>query len=135
VKAVDILYDHNLKRTSCRKGILDVVMEAGEALSENEIRKRLSGNYDRTTFYRSFKTLVAHNIIHKIVIDNQLVKFALDNSVTHKQEHAHFYCSVCNTVKCLENIPVKQYQLPDGYSNDETEVIIKGLCPTCKNQK
>jgi Fur family ferric uptake transcriptional regulator len=135
MKAVDILNTHNLKRTSCREGIIEVVMEAGQALSENEIRKRLAGNYDRTTFYRSFKTLEERNIIHKIVVDNQLVKYALDNSITRKQEHAHFYCSACDTVKCLEEIPVKQYQLPDGYSNNETEVIIKGMCPICKNQE
>ena len=133
MKAVDILNNHNLKRTSCREGIIEVVMTAGQALSENEIRARLTGNYDRTTFYRSFKTLEEHKIIHKIVVDNQLVKYALDNSVTHKHEHAHFYCNECDTVKCLDDIPVKQYQLPDGYSNEETEVIIKGTCANCKD--
>ena len=75
---IDILNRHNLKRTSCREGIIEVIMTANEALSENEIRERLSGNYDRTTFYRSFKTLEEYKIIHKIVVDNQLVKYALD---------------------------------------------------------
>ncbi|NPD43992.1 MULTISPECIES: Fur family transcriptional regulator [unclassified Lentimicrobium] len=134
MKPVDILNNHHLKRTSCREGILKVVQTAKQALSENEIRERLEGNYNRTTFYRSFKTLEEHHIIHKIVIDNQLVKYALDNTVTHKEEHAHFYCKECNTVKCMENIPVQKYQLPDGYSDTETEVLIKGLCSICKNQ-
>jgi len=133
MKAVEILSSHKLKRTSCREGILEVVMEANQALSENEIRERLVGNYDRTTFYRSFKTLEEHKIIHKIVVDNQLVKYAPDNSITHKDEHAHFYCNECNTVKCLDDIPVKKYTLPDGYSDTETEVIIKGTCATCKD--
>lgn len=134
MKAVDILNSNNLKRTSCREGIIDVVMEASQALSENEIRERLVGNYDRTTFYRSFKTLVEHSIIHKIVINNQLVKYALDNAVTHKHAHAHFYCNTCDTVKCLDNIPVQHYNLPEGYSEDETEVLIKGTCAICKDQ-
>jgi Fur family transcriptional regulator, ferric uptake regulator len=132
MKPADILNSHNLKRTSCREGIIDIVMNAGQALSEIEIRERLIGNYDRTTFYRSFKTLEEYKIIHKIVVDNQLVKYALDNSVTHKNKHAHFYCNECNTVKCMENIPVQKYQLPDGYSDIETEVLIKGTCPRCK---
>ncbi|MDX8340247.1 transcriptional repressor [Draconibacterium sp. IB214405] len=134
MKSVEILNSHKLKRTSCREGIIDVVMEAGEALSENEIRERLAGNYDRTTFYRSFKTLVEHHIIHKIVIDNQLVKYALDDQVTHKYAHAHFYCNTCNTVKCLDNLPVQHYNLPDGYAEEETEVLIKGTCSVCKDQ-
>lgn len=135
MKAVEILNNHNLKRTSCREGIIDVVMNAEQALSENEIRERLSGNYDRTTFYRSFKTLEEHKIIHKIVVDNQLVKYALDVAVTHKKEHAHFFCNSCNTVKCMENLPVQTYPLPEGYTYMETEVIIKGMCAHCKNQE
>lgn len=131
MKAVDILKSFNLKRTSCREGIIDVVIAANHALSENEIRGRLTGTYDRTTFYRSFKTLEEHNILHKIVVDNLQVKYALDNSVTHKAEHAHFYCYECHTVRCMDNIPVYRYQLPEGYSDVETEVLIKGTCEKC----
>ena len=130
--ALDILYHHQLKRTSCREGILEVVLKANEALSENEIREQLAGNYDRTTFYRSFKTLVEHQIIHKIVVDNQLIKYALDNKITHKDDHAHFYCNTCQTVKCMDSVPVQKYDLPEGYSDAETEVIIKGTCALCK---
>lgn len=131
---LEILNCHNLKRTSCREGIIEVIMTSKQSLSENEIRERLTGNYDRTTFYRSFKTLEEHKIIHKIVVDNQLVKYALDNSITHKNEHAHFYCNECNVVKCMDNIPVQKYPLPDGYSGGETEVLIKGTCANCKHQ-
>ncbi|MGD2035329.1 MAG: transcriptional repressor [Bacteroidales bacterium] len=134
MEAVEILNSNNLRRTSCREGIIEVVMSANQALSENEIRERSAGNFDRTTFYRSFKTLVEHKILHKIVVGNQLVKYALDNTVTHKDEHAHFYCNECRTVKCLETVPVQKFQLPDGYSENETEVLIKGTCAICKNQ-
>lgn len=134
MKAVDILYNHNLKRTSCREGIIKVVMSANQALSKEEIMESLPGNYDRTTFYRSFKTLEEHNIIHKIVIDNQLVKYAIDNTITQKEEHAHFYCNECHTVKCLESVFLQRFQLPYGYSEDEIEIIIKGTCALCKRK-
>lgn len=135
MKASEILNNHNLKRTSCREGIIDVVRTAKQALSENEIRQQLAGNYDRTTFYRSFKTLEEHKILHKIVVDNQLVKYALDNRLTDKENHAHFYCIACNTVKCMDNVPVQNYSLPAGYSGVETEVLIKGTCAKCKSQR
>ncbi len=134
MKAVDILNKHQLKRTSCREGILELVMASPKALSEHEIRDQLAGNYDRTTFYRSFKTLVEHQIIHKIVVDNQLVKYALDNSLTHKESHAHFYCSSCQSVQCMDTAPVPKYELPEGYTKEETEVIIKGTCAHCKKE-
>ena len=133
MKAHEILKKHKLKRTSCRAEILEAVLNAEQALSENEIKEKLSGNYDRTTLYRSFKTLEENNIIHRIVIENNLVKYALHNAVTDKNLHAHFYCNKCSVVKCMHTIPLQEYQLPDGYSRDDTEVIIKGTCANCKN--
>lgn len=134
MKAQEILNTHKLKRTSCREGIIDIVLKADHALSENEIRESLAGTYDRTTFYRSFKTLVEHKIIHKIMIGNQLVKYAFDNDVMHHDSHAHFYCNECQTVKCIGNVPLVPFQLPDGYTDSETEVLIKGTCAFCKEQ-
>lgn len=131
MKASEVLSRHQLKRTSCREGIIEVVLSAGEALSENEIRDRLGGHYDRTTFYRSFKTLVEKQIIHRIVVDNQLIKYAPDVSVTHKNHHAHFFCNRCHSVQCMEQLPVQSYRLPAGYTNVETEVLIKGVCVAC----
>jgi Fur family transcriptional regulator, ferric uptake regulator len=85
------LHDRNLKRTSCREGIISVIMDADQPLSENQIRERLTGTFDRTTFYRSFKTLQESEIIHKIVVDNQLVKYALDKSFTKKETMPIFF--------------------------------------------
>lgn len=133
MKAIEVLYRNNLKRTSCREGIIDVMMLANQALSENEIRAQLKGNYDRTTFYRSFKTLEEHKIMHKIVVDNQTIKYALDDTIIHKSKHAHFYCYDCHSVKCLESVGIEKISLPDGYTEAATEILIKGLCPVCKN--
>lgn len=110
-------------------------MSSKTALSENEIRDRLAGNYDRTTFYRSFKTLEENKIIHKIVVDNQVIKYALDNSITHKKDHAHFYCHVCKTVKCLDSVEIEKPSLPSGFSSSEVEFVIKGTCNFCQNSK
>jgi Fur family transcriptional regulator, ferric uptake regulator len=127
-----ILHDRNLKRTSCREGIISVIMDADQPLSENQIRERLTGTFDRTTFYRSFKTLQESEIIHKIVVDNQLVKYALDNSFTKKRNHAHFFCEECNAVKCLDSVPVRTPPVPEGFIIWEAEMIIKGLCANCR---
>lgn len=131
MKAIELLNRHHLKRTSCREGILEVLMAANYALSEHEIQERLQGNYDRTTFYRSFKTLQEHKIIHKIVVDNQLVKYELDNLVTSKKEHAHFFCNKCNKVQCIDTIEMPNVKLPSGYMLSEMELVLKGLCATC----
>jgi hypothetical protein len=35
----------------------------------------------------------------------------------------------------MENVPVQKYQLPEGYSEIETELLIKGRCANCVNQE
>jgi Fur family transcriptional regulator, ferric uptake regulator len=90
MKPIEILSSNNLKRTSCREGIIKAILSGSGAMSEDEIREQLEGNYDRTTFYRSFKTLREKGILHKIVVDNQLVKYALDSNTTGKSYHPHF---------------------------------------------
>jgi Fur family transcriptional regulator, ferric uptake regulator len=126
-----VLHEHNLKRTGCREGIIAVITQAGQPLSENEIRSRLPGNFDRTTFYRSFKTLQESKIIHKITVNNQLVKYAIGSSVTITKSHAHFFCNSCNEVRCLEPTGMKSPPLPQDYSAWDIEIIIKGECANC----
>jgi len=131
MKAQDILHKHNLVRTSCRQSIIDTIVNSGHAISEEEIKDRVEATYDRTTFYRSFKTLIENNIIHKIVVDNQLVKYALTESNLLSKNHVHFYCNQCRIVECLPDAEINKLVLPSGYRQVETELIIKGFCMKC----
>jgi Fur family transcriptional regulator, ferric uptake regulator len=131
MKALEILHQHNLVRTSCRQSIIDTIANSGFAVSEEEIKQKVEGNYDRTTFYRSFKTLIEKNIIHKIVVDNQLVKYALTEGDRISENHVHFYCNQCGMVECMPDAEINIPPLPKGYRHVETELIIKGFCNKC----
>ena len=131
MKTQEILHQHNLVRTSCRQSIIDTIAGSGFAVSEDEIKQKVEAKYDRTTFYRSFKTLIGNNIIHKIVVDNQLVKYALTENSRISQNHVHFYCNLCGIVECLPDAEINIPPLPKGYRQVETELIIKGYCNKC----
>lgn len=134
MKAQEILHQHNLIRTNCRQSIIDSIVNSEHAISEDEIKHKVEGTYDRTTFYRSFKTLIENKIIHKIVVDNQLVKYALNESNPITQKHVHFYCNQCGIVECLPDSEVNSPKLPAGYKQVETELIVKGFCNNCNHQ-
>ncbi len=126
-----ILQAYLLKRTSCREGIIETMLEAPHALSENEIRHAIKGNYDRTTFYRSFKTLIEKNVMHRIILDNQFVKYALNEIKSEQQLHAHFFCKQCSRVMCVEAESITGLNLPNGFRVNETELVLKGSCTNC----
>jgi Fur family transcriptional regulator, ferric uptake regulator len=131
MKSQEILHKHNLVRTSCRQNIIETVACADHAISEEEIKSKVEGTYDRTTFYRTFKTLIENKIIHKIVVDNQLVKYALTENNQISEKHIHFYCNKCGVVECLPGAEINSPQLPDGYRQVQTELIVKGYCNKC----
>jgi|ERR1035437_6933730 Fur family ferric uptake transcriptional regulator len=134
MNAVEILQGHQLKKTSPRVAIIKALQSSSFPLSENEVKEHMGEMYDRVTFYRSAQTLMESGIIHRIVADNVTVKYALnqcDNKHHHEADHIHFYCQRCNALVCLNDIRIRPYKLPNGYTIQECDVIIKGLCDKC----
>lgn len=132
MNAEQILKHHNLKNTGCRKFIISELLDSDSALSEHEIKQSLPDLFDRVTFYRSLKTLEESNIIHRIILHDSTVKYALNKEALPKGDHAHFHCVECDTVTCLDTQLPTPSHLPDGFSVNSIEVLLEGTCPNCK---
>jgi Fur family ferric uptake transcriptional regulator len=138
--AVDILKLHEIKKTPGRLSIIKALQEDCRPLSESEIKNAMADNYDRITFYRNIQTLSAAGIIHKIVVDNTLVRYGLNcceaaqKHEVHRNSHAHFYCEVCQTVVCLQDIKIPEFSLPENFLAVDSDIIIKGICAKCNRK-
>lgn len=139
MEAAKILLKHNLRNTACRQGIINVIQKAKRALSEQEIKQSLSKKHDRTTFYRSFKTLEEKGVIHRVLLKGNETKYAIehfceDEDCSHvgNGEHMHFVCEKCDKVECLQNNFLFNPTLPEGYSITHKEFLITGICSTCQ---
>jgi Fur family ferric uptake transcriptional regulator len=131
---VEILLQHNIKKTSPRVAIIQALQKGGIPLSEAEIKVEMGDLYDRITFYRSVKTLMEAGVLHRIVVDNTTVKYAMNHCEEchrHEPDHVHFFCKKCHALQCLNVTKIPTYDLPNGFMADEYEVIIKGLCINC----
>lgn len=138
MNAVDILQNHQIKKTSPRVAIIQALQASIHPLSENEVKDKLGDLYDRITFYRSAQTLMDAGIIHRIVADNIPVKYALNHcneGHQHTVDHVHFFCQQCNSLVCLNETKAQPYSLPNGFTTEQCEVIIKGLCDKCSEKK
>jgi Fur family ferric uptake transcriptional regulator len=133
ITAEKILHKYSLKGTGCRKFIINRLLESEIALSENEIKENNQDLFDRVTFYRTLITLEESDIIHKIVLNDNIVKYALNR---HHHEsgniHSHFHCEGCDDVFCIEGKTSFEAELPDDFVQKEVFVIIEGVCPNCK---
>ena len=138
MQAQEILQRHNLKKTSPGLAIIEALQSSAEPQAEAEISEKMGSHYDRTTFYRSMLTLEEVGVLHRIIVDKLLVKYALNTSGPNGKnqlDHAHFYCKGCKKLVCLEEIHPGPYRLPAGFQTSEAEVIIRGLCNKCSVQE
>lgn len=127
-----ILNKHELKNTGCRKFILNELLQSNTALSENEMKASFPDLFDRVTFYRTLKTLEEKNIIHKIILNDNTVKYALTHHQhENEQLHSHFHCEKCDDVLCLHGKTRFEADLPKNFVKKDVFVIIEGLCANC----
>ena len=131
ITAEKILHKYGLKGTGCRKFIVSRLLDSEMALSENEIKGNFPDLFDRVTFYRSLITLEESEIIHKIVLNDNSVKYALNTHHHGSNIHSHFHCEECDGVMCLEGKTRFETELPEYFIKHEVFVVIEGLCADC----
>jgi Fur family ferric uptake transcriptional regulator len=135
MEAGNLLRAHSLRITDVRIMILDLFINNSVALSEQNIEQKLNANCDRVTVYRTLKSFVDKGLVHKVLDEGNIVKYALCGNgcseQNHRHEHVHFKCNNCGTTVCLENIPIQKVQLPKGFQQDESNLLVLGTCNNC----
>jgi Fur family transcriptional regulator, ferric uptake regulator len=122
-----LLQDNNLSYTNQRIKLLTVLSESGFAMTEKEIEDQMNGFCNKTTIYRNLSSMVEKKIVHRILSD-EAVRYKLKYN---DNEHMHFQCRNCSTIYCLEEIPVQNYMLPEGFKMLENQFLILGICKDC----
>ena len=131
ISVEDILQRNDLKNTACRKYIVGELLQSRTAMSEQEL-KGSSDLFDRVTFYRTLKTLEEHEVIHRIVLNDNTVKYALTRQKQGLAHiHSHFHCERCDEVLCLRGKTRFEAELPEGNRQREVFVVIEGSCASC----
>lgn len=128
----EILHAHGLKNTGCRRYIVGELLKSELAMSETELKESYPNLFDRVTLYRTLKTLEEKNVIHRIVLNDNTVKYALNKHHHHDNKvHSHFHCEKCDEVLCLEGITHFDTELPKGFVAKDISVVVDGLCANC----
>ena len=135
IKTAEILKENNLRVTSCRRDVLDTFLGRKVALSHADLEDALKENFDRVTIYRTLKTFLESDLIHKVLDDSGIAKYALCNHSSlephHDHEHVHFKCEICGNTNCIDEISLPKIILPSGYQPKEMNLLVQGICKNC----
>jgi len=130
----DTLRSFKLKSTPCREEVLQLFFDNEQALSHAFIEKHTEASFDRVTVYRTLKSFEEKGLIHKVLDDNSVTKYALCQDCSahdHHHEHVHFKCEKCGRTTCIESIDIPKINLPEGYQIKERNLLIQGVCTYC----
>ncbi len=130
----DLLRRNNLSITESRKKILSLFLQSPDALTHSDIEKKAGEKFDRVTVYRTLQTFVEKGMIHTIPTADNAVLYALCKDCTeghHHDDHIHFVCSNCAKTICLDDVVSPKIELPKGYTAENVQVVINGLCKDC----
>jgi Fur family ferric uptake transcriptional regulator len=109
------------------------------ALAHADIEKKTGEKFDRVTVYRTLQTFLEKGIIHTIPTPDNTVLYALckdDCSEGHHHDnHVHFVCRRCSTTTCLPDVVIPEVRLPKGFSPEDFQMVVTGLCKECRQQQ
>jgi Fur family ferric uptake transcriptional regulator len=129
------LLEVGARATPARERVLDLLLLTTRALSHQEIEAEAHAqglDFDRVTLYRVLDWLVTQNLAHKIEGRDRVWRFNAVTITETEHGHAHFHCSQCGKVFCLEQLqPSFALTLPAGFHFEKAELTIRGICPSC----
>ncbi|WP_323755453.1 Fur family transcriptional regulator [Roseivirga sp.] len=132
----ELLRDHTLRLTQGRADVIDVFLNHEVAVSHADIEVAVDGKYDRVTIYRTLKSFLDKGLIHKILDDKGGIRYALCADAcsegSHQHNHIHFKCNKCEQTTCLEHVEIPMVKLPRGFTGEESNFLITGICDKCK---
>lgn len=125
-----------VKPTSTRILVYRALAEHRHACSLRELDDELD-TVDRSTIFRTLTLLLEHHLIHAIEDGTGVAKYELCEGHDHcspDDQHIHFYCRVCQRTFCFHTIHIPTIQLPEGFTMEGLNYLVKGVCPNCAEE-
>lgn len=130
-----MLKDFSIRQTSSRLDILDEFVGKDHALSQPDLERSLGEQYDRVTIYRTLTLYQEKGLIHQVLDDAGVMKYALCSDhctdADHHHDHVHFKCNDCGQTVCINDVHIPRLTLPKGYVIEEQNVLMTGTCSNC----
>jgi Fur family ferric uptake transcriptional regulator len=114
----EIMKKKNIKLTSARSTLLEILKNAEKPISYEDIKDHIS--MDKATFYRNISRFEKEGILNAFESNHKKRYYELKLN-----PHAHFVCISCNSIECIGDLDIelKEYEI--------NNVVINGRCKNC----
>ncbi|MBO4825617.1 MAG: transcriptional repressor [Prevotella sp.] len=130
-----LLESHGVNPTANRIVVAKALAASYRPMSLAELENKIL-TIDKSGISRALTLFKEHHLVHVIEDGSDAVRYELCHSHDDHHEdndmHVHFYCERCNRTFCIDNTPIPEIELPEGYMMTSANFVVKGICPECK---
>jgi Fur family ferric uptake transcriptional regulator len=126
-----ILKGYRLSVTRARLVMLEFFLQNKDALTHRHFLANTLLQLDRTTIFRTLNLFVEKKILLRFPAADGVNRYLLLQ--TKATMHANFICEGCKRIVPLEMIVAPRVKLPKGFRRQNMELIVSGLCGSCRN--
>lgn len=129
---IALFEQHDIRPTANRIIVAKALAAEQQPLTMSELEDRI-GSIDKSVIFRTLTLFKEQHFVHALD-DGEGTRYELCHSHDHSVDndmHVHFHCERCGQTLCLEDIPVPNVALPEGYRMHSANFVLKGTCPTC----
>lgn len=132
----ELLRHHGLRVTALRLDLLRVLRTSDRALTQQDVEGLLRVEADRVSIFRSLNAFEEAGVVHRVLDGRGTSCFARCGDRCghghHDDPHAHFRCTTCGHVFCLETVELPRVPLPRGFKLKAGHLDLEGTCRQCK---
>ena len=135
-QCIKLLEDHGVKPTANRINVVRQLAVSPHPVTLAELERQI-GSIDKSNIFRALTLFREHHLVHVIEAGPEGVHYELCHSHSHEHDedlHPHFFCERCQQTFCLDYTSVPDIQLPPGFRQRSSNLMIKGLCPDCQSK-
>ena len=126
---------HHLRVTDTRVAVLDLLHGSEKALSQGDVERALPDQADRVTLFRVLQAFEEAGLAHRVMDAHGVARYAscaaTCSSGHHHDVHAHFRCTDCGGIYCLEAVPLPHVKVPKGFRLKDSHLELEGSCKAC----
>ena len=127
------LESKGIRPTANRILVMKTLMGEQNPQSLSNLERKMV-SMDKSSIFRTLTLFLSHHLIHSIDDGTGSFKYAVCSdscSCDVSDLHTHFHCEKCNKTFCFTNIPTPVVKLPQGFTLNSINYVLKGICPDC----
>ena len=136
-EATQRLEHKGIKATANRILVYRELARHGRPMSLADMENSMP-QMDKSSIFRVLSLFLDHDVVHTFTDGRGVQNYELchdDGACHHDDGHLHFYCEMCHRSFCLDDVPLPEIELPEGYAPRSVSFVIMGECPDCRKAR